>query len=114
MSSSPGFVSNPSDYRPLQTRFRSGCGCLCLNLATEINSQAHSPRGTPSGLALRTCLSAEHQHAISPPTACKLMVLGYFTPLTGVLFTFPSQYLFTIGRQVYLALESGLPSFLPD
>ena len=27
-----------------------------------------------------------------------------FTPLAGVLFTFPSRYLFTIGRQVVLSL----------
>ena len=30
---------------------------------------------------------------------------------SGVLFTFPSRYLFTIGRQEYLALDSGLPRF---
>ena len=35
----------------------------------------------------------------------------YFTPLTGVLFTFPSRYSFTIGRQEYLALDGGPPSF---
>ena len=29
----------------------------------------------------------------------------------GVLFTFPSRYLFTIGHQEYLALEGGPPSF---
>src|SRR5215212_11824633 len=34
-----------------------------------------------------------------------------FTPLTGVLFTFPSRYSFTIGRQEYLALDGGPPSF---
>ena len=28
----------------------------------------------------------------------------YFTPLTGVLFTFPSRYLFTIGRQLVFSL----------
>jgi hypothetical protein len=28
----------------------------------------------------------------------------YFTPLTGVLFTFPSQYLFTIGHQSVFSL----------
>ena len=28
----------------------------------------------------------------------------YFTPLTGVLFTFPSRYWFTIGRQVVFSL----------
>src|SRR5213079_1938395 len=28
----------------------------------------------------------------------------YFTPLTAVLFTFPSRYLFTIGRQLVFRL----------
>ena len=28
----------------------------------------------------------------------------YFTPLTGVLFTFPSLYLFAIGRQSVFSL----------
>ena len=28
----------------------------------------------------------------------------YFTPLTAVLFTFPSRYLFTIGRQLVFSL----------
>ena len=32
----------------------------------------------------------------------------------GVLFTFPSRYLFTIGGQEYLALEGGPPSFRQD
>ena len=36
------------------------------------------------------------------------------TPLTGVLFTFPSRYLFTIGRQEYLALGGGPPGFPQD
>ena len=31
-----------------------------------------------------------------------------------MLFTFPSWYWFTVGRQVYLALGSGLPSFRQD
>ena len=31
-----------------------------------------------------------------------------------MLFTFPSRYLFTIGRREYLALESGLPCFPQD
>ena len=32
-----------------------------------------------------------------------------FTPLTGVLFTFPSRYLFAIGRQVVLSLGGWSP-----
>jgi hypothetical protein len=38
----------------------------------------------------------------------------YFTPLTGVLFAFPSRYWFTIGQQEYLALEDGPPIFSQD
>src|SRR6201984_882991 len=30
---------------------------------------------------------------------------------SGVLFAFPSRYLFTIDRKIYLALEGGPPSF---
>ncbi len=33
----------------------------------------------------------------------------YFTPLAGVLFTFPSRYWFTIGRQVVLSLGGWSP-----
>ena len=36
----------------------------------------------------------------------------YFTPLTGVLFTFPSRYLFTIDLQEYLALPVSSGRFL--
>jgi hypothetical protein len=63
MGSSPGFVSNPCDYRPIQTRFRYGFVCCSLNLATKINSQAHSPRGTPSGLRRAPGISPEHRPA---------------------------------------------------
>ena len=76
--------------RPIQTRFRYGFGCLSLNLATKINSQAHSPRGTPSGLAPRTRISPEHRPAISPPTACKLTVSGSISlPSPGYFSPFP-------------------------
>ena len=37
-----------------------------------------------------------------------------FTPLAGVLFTFPSRYWCTIGRLGYLALGRGRPCFPPD
>ena len=60
-----------------------------LNLACPINSLAHYAKGTPS-LALRLLVSTWFQ--------------VYFAPLNGVLFTFPSRYSFTIGRQVVLSL----------
>ena len=80
----------PATGRPIQTRFRYGYGCHSLNLATKINSQAHSPKGTPSGLAPRTRLSPEHRHAISPSTACKLTVSGSISlPSQGYFSPFP-------------------------
>ena len=36
----------------------------------------------------------------------------YFTPLSGVLFTFPSRYLFTIGLQEYLAFPVSAGRFI--
>ncbi len=39
---------------------------------------------------------------------------GLFHPPLGVLFTFPSRYLFTIGRTASLALEGGPPCFPQD
>src|SRR5689334_17412397 len=58
---------------------------------------------------------ARHQATGKPatPSDC-LWARGFrycFTPLIGVLFTFPSRYSFTIGRQEYLALDGGPPSF---
>ena len=47
----------PATMRPIQTRFRYGFGCHSLNLATEINSQAHSPRGTLSGIVRNGSIS---------------------------------------------------------
>src|SRR4030067_3789254 len=41
---------------------------------------------------------------------------GLFTPLAGVLFAFPSRYLFTIGRQVVFSLgrwSSRIPTGFP-
>src|SRR3970282_2823313 len=35
----------------------------------------------------------------------------YFTPLSGVLFAFPSRYWFTIGRQRVLSLGEWSPQF---
>ena len=71
---------------------------LGLKLATRNNSPAHSSIGTPSS----------HYRTL---TACKRTVSGSFHPPSGVLFTFPSRYWFTIGHQKYLALECGHPRF---
>src|ERR1700747_1610889 len=82
--------------RPIQTRFRYGYPSR-VNLATYRNSQAHSSKGT------RSLHSGRSQNA---PTACRHTVSGTISrPLTGVLFTFPSRYLFAIGHQVVFRLR---------
>jgi hypothetical protein len=84
--------------RPIQTRFRYGFGCLSLNLATEINSQTHSPRGTLSGLAPRTCISAQH----STPLALQLLVGLRFQ----VLFHSPNRGTFHLSLTVLVHCRS--------
>ena len=104
MGSSPGFVSNPCDFGvqarpcPIQTRFRSGFGYHCLNLATKINSQAHSPRGTPSGLLARTRISPEHR----PSIALRLLVSLRFQ----VLFHSPHRGTFHLSLTVLVHYRS--------
>src|SRR6187431_2708688 len=46
---------------------------------------------------------------LRPLVGTRFQVL--FHSPSGVLFTFPSRYSFTIGRQEYLALDGGPPSF---
>jgi hypothetical protein len=63
-----------------------------LNLARNRNSPVHSTKGTPSGMnALRLIVGTRFQ------------VLFHSAP--AVLFTFPSRYWFTIGRQVVFSLR---------
>src|SRR5574341_93405 len=88
--------------RACHTRFRSGSGCACLSLATPINSLAHSPKGTRS-----RAFDRSHRLSANGFRFC-------FTPLTGVLFTFPSRYWSAIGREECLALEGGPPCFPQD
>ena len=99
MGSSPGFGSTSCDsLRPVQTRFRSGSGTKCLNLATKRNSPVHSSIGTRSASKRLSLLESTRFQELfhSPP---------------GGLFTFPSRYWSAIGHFEYLALGSGLPSF---
>ena len=69
---------------------------LCrLNLAASSNSLTHYAKGTRSPLAPKGHWA---------PTDCRHMVSELFTPLYGVLFTFPSRYLSTIGDRVVFSL----------
>src|SRR5699024_553875 len=59
--------------------------CFPLNLAYDRNSPVHAAKGTPSR---KNCAS----------TTCRHTVSGTISPPSGVLFTFPSRYWFTIGH----------------
>ena len=96
MARSLGFGSHACNYvRPIKTRFRCA-STYRLKLATYTNSLTHYAKGTPSPLMrLRLIVGIRFQ--------------VYFTPLLGVLFTFPSRYLFTIGLQGVLRLGGWSP-----
>ena len=78
--------------RPIQTRFRYGSGCNSLNLATKINSQAHSPKGTLSGIMARIHISMAHR----PIIALQLIVSLRFQ----VLFHSPHRGTFHLSLTV--------------
>ena len=99
MDRSPGFGSTARNFRPFETRFRFGSGALHLNLAAYSNSPARSTKSTWS---------------LSLPLLVNIGFQVLFHSPPGVLFTFPSRYLFAIGHLQYLALGGGPPAFPPD
>jgi hypothetical protein len=92
-------------FRPIQTRFRCGCGALPLNLATNRHSPVHSAKGTPSDRS-----SAEAKDIVLRLLGGNRFQVLFHSP-PGVLFTFPSRYWFTIGGREYLAFGGGPPEF---
>ena len=85
----------PATRRPVQTRFRCAY-TLRLKLAANRNSLTHYTKGTPSPqMRLRLLVGIRFQVS--------------FTPLVGVLFTFPSRYLCTIGHQGVFRLGGWSP-----
>ena len=67
----------------------------------------------PHTITRRLIFQEARRHMIAhAPTACKYAVSGLFHSPSGVLFTFPSRYCFTIGRQMCLALDRGRPGFI--
>ena len=98
MDRSPGFGSIIYDlYRPIQTRFLFGSvPHLELNLAIYNNSLDRSTKSTTSRLK----------------SLCLLVNIGFqilFHSPPGVLFTFPSRYLFTIGHHLVFSLTGWSP-----
>jgi hypothetical protein len=106
MGSSLGFVSNPCHSRPIKTtRFRSGSGCYSLNLATEINSQAHSPKGTPSDIMAATESLQRPSIIVLRQIVCSRFQVLFHSPYRGtfhlsltVLFRYRSSSVFSLGK----------------
>ena len=95
----------PATERPVQTRFRSAFAYR-LKLAANGNSLTHYTKGTPSRYPHDKCC---HSRASPAPTACRHPVSGLFHSPLGVLFTFPSRYLFAIGHQGVFRLGGWSP-----
>ena len=104
MDSSSGFGSTPGDMRALHTRFRCGSGCHCLNRPPRVTRRIilQKARRQPvlAHLGLRLHVSRRFQGLFHSPRR------GAFHRSLTVLCA--------IGRCVYVALGSGLPSFTPD
>jgi hypothetical protein len=96
----------PATSRPIQTRFRCGSGCHPLNLATEIDSLDHSPKGTRSGISQR-------DNALPLFVSIRFQVLfhsghpGSFHLSLTVLVHYRSSRVFSLGKWASL-LPAGL------
>ncbi len=86
MVRSPGFGSRKSDFiMPYSDLLSLRLQILVFNLATFSKSPAHSSTGTRSVLKYLPLFVSVGFHVL-------------FHSPTGVLFTFPSRYYFTIGH----------------
>ena len=96
MDRSPGFGSNTCNCRAVHSRFPCGSVPSALNLAAYINSPDRSTKSTTS-----------HINVLCVLVNIRFQVLFHSPP--GVLFTFPSQYCFSIGHQVVFRLGGWSP-----
>ena len=85
--------------RAVHPRFPCGSTTEWLNLAAYINSPDRSTKSTTS-----------HINVLCVLVNTRFQVLFHSPP--GVLFTFPSQYCFTIGHQVVFRLGGWSPRLL--
>jgi hypothetical protein len=74
-----------------------------VNLATKSNSLTHYTKGTPSPRSSEEDKGSDCLYASG--------FRFYFTPLSGVLFAFPSRYWFTIGQLGVFSLGGWSPQF---
>ena len=113
MGRSPGFGSTACDFHPLR-------GHALFRLAFAA-APGVSPLASPRTVTRRLILQkARHQpacgllHKPRPLTVCRSKVSGTISlPFRGT-FHLSLTVLFTIGRQEYLALRSGLRGFPQD
>ena len=103
--SSPGFGSCPYDHkRPYQARFH-----YASRIYHSLSDRIEQTRWLVLQKARR------HPTIKGAPTLrSRHGFRNYFISLTGILFTFPSRYLFTIDLKQYLALEVSAPRFRRD
>src|SRR5690242_18465043 len=96
MARSSGFGSTPRNYSPCSDSLSLRLP-YSVKLATQRKSLTHYTKGTQSpGLP-------------QAPTVCMHAVSGLFHSPSGVLFTFPSRYWFTIGRLRVFSLGGWSP-----
>src|SRR5215472_3671632 len=101
MARSLGFGSNPTNYRPIQTRFRYAY-TYRLKLARKTKSLTHYTRGTRSPLK-------------GAPTACRHSVSDSISlPSSGCFSPFPHGTSALSVTEEYLGLEGGPPMFRQD
>jgi hypothetical protein len=98
ISRSPGFGSMPSDSVALLRLAFATASFENLTLPLSHKSLAHYTKGTRS-----------HLIYIVLPLLVGPWFQVYFTPLNGVLFTFPSRYWYTIGRCYVFSLGGWSP-----
>ena len=102
MGRSLGFGSRARDYGARLGLAFATATPDGLTSPRTANSPAHSSKGTPS----LTALVAQHG-LLRRFVGTRFQVLFHSPP--GVLFTFPSRYWFTIGRQVVFSLRGWSP-----
>ena len=84
----------------VHTRFRCGSGCVCLSLATPINSLAHFPKGMRSGT-----LEFRGTPLALPPSVSERFQVLFHSPHRGsfhlsltVLVRYRSSRVFSLGE----------------
>src|ERR1700761_2053133 len=101
MDRSPGFGSTDTDVTPYSDSLSLRLRLNTLTMPVPRNSQVHSSIGTrstlPCGIGLSRFVSTRFHVLFHSPS--------------GVLFTFPSRYLFAIGHFRIFSLGGWSPQF---